>query len=155
VRINCWHEVGRKNAPKDSLRCPGTDAKELRAAIRDARAGGAGPPDERLFERDRGFSARARMIARLLVGVPTVVLIVALVGAVFAPALLLAAAAAALVGGVTFALALDADRSVVVRADGVLRTEGWDGVREVQLRNYPRVTVQERKPLDLGSAPLE
>jgi hypothetical protein len=95
------------------------------------------------------------MIARLLVGVPTVVLIVALVGAVFAPALLLAAAAAALVGGVTFALALDADRSVVVRADGVLRTEGWDGVREVQLRNYPRVTVQERKPLDLGAAPLE
>lgn len=155
VRINCWHEVGRKNAGKDVIRLRRVSAaeqKELRAAIRAARAGDG---DGVLFRLERGYSGRGRASARLAVGIGVVVLVLAAVVAFVVPD---SAAAiigfgvvpAAMVAGFTALFSMTYDTGVCVRADGVLRVEGWGGIRELDLRGYSRVTVADDPPNDIG-----
>lgn len=148
MRINCWHEVGRKNAPKDVVRfrqIPGARQKELRAAIRAARAGGG---EGVLFELERGYSDRGRAVARLAVGVGVVVVMVAAVAAFVAPdsasAILgFALIPAAMVAVFTAWFSFTHDTGVRIEAGGGLRAEGWGGIRDIDLRSYLRVTVAD------------
>lgn len=152
--INLWRAVGVKNAPRDTVsvrRLPSTRTTELRAALRAAREGdGEGV----LFELDRGYGPRARAAARVTVGVAPVLVLVGLVGAVVAPSaaglfILLLVLLPGLVGGVVWALSRTHDTGVRVTGDGMLRAEGWSGVREFRLSDYPRVTVKERTGSDM------
>lgn len=148
VRINCWHEVGRKNAKKDVVRLrqvPAARQKELRAAIAAARSGDA---EGVLFELERGYSDRGRALARVAVGLG----VVALMGSAVAAFVLPGAAApifgfgivpAAMVIGLTAWFSVTHDTGVRVEGRGVLRAEGWGGITELDLRSYARVTVAD------------
>ncbi|MEM7140708.1 MAG: hypothetical protein AAF548_06700 [Actinomycetota bacterium] len=108
-----------------------------------------------IFEVPRPFAPATRATCRIVVGVAVVVVIGGLVGGVVAPPLFAVAIAAALVGGVTYWVAFEFDRSVEIVADGRLRIAGWDGEREVQLRDYARVTVKAPDAVDIGATPLD
>lgn len=150
VEINCWHLVGVTNAPRDRVRCrrrPAREVSELRAAIRAARAGEG---DGVLYELPRGYGPRGRAVARSLIGVSPVLVLGGLVALVVSASAVgaILVVLGALVGGTTWALATVTDTGVRITADGVLRAEGWGGVEELQLRDYPRVTVRERQDND-------
>ncbi|GJM37331.1 MAG: hypothetical protein DHS20C19_06980 [Acidimicrobiales bacterium] len=155
--INCWRSVGTKNAPRDQVRCrrrPPREAKELRAAIRAARDGdGAG--DALLYELPRGYGSGVRAAARIVVGVTPVLVLLGAVAAVVAPSsadliVFWLVILPGLIGGGTWMFSRTYDTGVGITADGVLRAEGWSGIRELQLRDYARVTVKERKDTDVG-----
>ncbi|MEZ5247108.1 MAG: hypothetical protein R2707_18620 [Acidimicrobiales bacterium] len=153
MRINCWHEVGRKNAAKDVVRVrniPSARQKELRTAIRAARDGSG---DGELFVLERGYSNRGRAVARLAVGVGVVVAMLAAVAAFLAPdsatdILGLGVIPAVMVAGFTAYFSSTYDTGVRISADGVLQTEGWGGIRTIDLRSFARVTVAEDESFD-------
>ena len=156
VQINCWHEVGRKRASRDVVRFRKVSqerVRELRAAIREARSAGDG---DEIFRLDRGYSDRARGIARLAVGASVVVVLLGSVAAFAAPSAVMAiigfgVVPAAVIGGLTAFLSFTHDTGFVIHADGSLRVLGWAGIRELDLRKFARVTVAEEKPIDDGS----
>ncbi|MDW3219984.1 MAG: hypothetical protein R8F63_15325 [Acidimicrobiales bacterium] len=155
--INCWHSVGTKNAPRDRVRCrrrPAREATELRAAIRAARAGDD-TSDALLYELPRGYGPGARTAARVVVGITPVLVLVGAVAAVVAPSsadliVFWLVILPGVIGAGTWMLSRTYDTGVRITADGVLCAEGWSGVRELQLRDYPRVTVKERKDTDVA-----
>ena len=152
MEINCWHRVGVKNAPRDRVRCRDRSAgevTELRAAIRAARAGEATGV---LYELPRGYTPAMRLVARLLVGVAPVVVIAGLMLAVVAPSSVAAllVIVGALVGGATWAVSAVVDTGVRIDGAGVLRVDGWRGIRELPLRDYPRVTVKVSRDNDIA-----
>lgn len=148
MRINCRHEVGRENAARDvvRLRRVGSAAqKDLRAAIRTARAGGG---DGVLYELARGYSDRGRAAARLAVGLGVVAVMFAAIAAFVAPSAANSIIGLALIPGAMLAVftawfSYIHDTGVRVDASGVLRVTGWGGVRELDLRSYARVTVAD------------
>lgn len=158
IRINCWHEVGRRNAPKETVRTRRVGAevqRELRAALAAVRAD---PPrtgaDGVVFELARGYSARGRALARLAVGVGVVGAMLAAMVAFVAPdsavaVLVLVALPAAMVAAVTASLSFVHDTGLTVLADGTLVVEGWGGVRRLDLRSFARVTVADEPPDDV------
>jgi hypothetical protein len=151
MRINCWHEVGRRNASKDVVRIRRISAetlKELRVAIRSARDGRG---DGVLFTLERGYSSRGRACARFAVGVGVVIAMLAGVGAFLAPdasgALLgLFLAPAVVVVASTAVFSYTYDTGVKIRADGILHSEGWSGIRELDLASFARVTLAVDSP---------
>ena len=153
VRINCWLEVGRKNAPKEVVRLrrvPAARLTELRAAIRAARAGEG---DGTLFVLERGYSRRGRALARLAVGVGVVVLMGAAVAAFVAPGAAgtiigFGLIPAAMLAGFTAVFSATHDTGLTVLANGTIRAEGWRGIRQLDLRSYARVTVAD-EPYDV------
>lgn len=153
MRINCWQGVGRKNAAKDVIRArniPSARRKELRTAIRAARDGSG---EGELFVLERGYSGRGRAVARLAVGLGVVVAMLAAVVAFLAPdsannVLGLGVIPAAMVAGFTALFSYTHDTGVRISADGVLRTEGWGGIRELDLRSFARVTVADEDAFD-------
>jgi hypothetical protein len=153
MRINCWHEVGRKRAAKDVVRVrniSGARRKELRAAIRVARDGSG---EGELFLLERGYSNRGRAAARVAVGLGVVVAMLAAVAAFLAPdsadnILGLGVIPAVIVAGFTAYFSYTYDTGLRVRADGVLQTEGWGGIRTIDLRSFVRVTVAEDESFD-------
>ena len=138
VEINCWHEVGRKGAKKDVVRLrklPVAEVKQLRAAIRDARAGSA---DGVVLEVERGFSSRGRAIARLVVGIGTVIVFFGAVAAFVAPSAAMAIVGfgvvpAGLAAGLTVFFSYSFDTGLVIHGDGRMRVAGWGGIRDIDL----------------------
>lgn len=124
----------------------------LRAGIRAARDGGSTGV---VYELPRGFSAPVRAGARLALGLGVVVALVGAVVAVVAPssAVIAVTVTAAVVAGGAALLGFELDSGITIHGDGRLRREGWGGVREWDLRAYPRVTVARRLrpgPFDYG-----
>jgi len=153
MRINFWPEVGRRNAAKGVVRVrkiPSAREKELRTAIRAARDGSG---EGELFALERGYSDRGRVVARLAVGLGVVVAMLAAVAAFLVPdsansILGLGLIPAAMVAGFAALFSYTYDTGVRVRADGMLRSEGWSGIREFDLRSCARVTVAEEDAFD-------
>ena len=153
MRINCWHEVGRRNASKQVIRVrniPAARQKELRAAIRAARDGSG---EGELFVLERGYSATGRAVARLAVGLGVVVAMLAAVAAFLSPdaatdILGLGVIPAVMVAGVTAWFSFTHDTGLRIDAGGTVRTEGWGGIRNVDLRSFARVTVAEDETFD-------
>lgn len=154
MQINCWHEVGRKNAPKDVVRLrriPGAQQQDLRAAIRAARKGEG---DGVLFELERGYSDRGRAVARLAVGIGVVVVLSTAVAAFVAPdaassILGFGLIPAAMIVVFTAWFSFTHDTGVRIEADGRFRATGWAGIRELDLRSFARVTVADDRPDDV------
>lgn len=154
MQINCWHEVGRKHAPKDVVRVrrlPPATVSALRASIRAARKGEG---DGVLFTLERGFSDGARAAARIAVGAGVVVAMVAAVVAFLAPDVAGAVIGfgvipAAMTAGLTAWFSYTHDTGLRIDADGRLRVEGWSGIRDLDLRSFARVTVAEDPPDDI------
>lgn len=153
MRIRCWREVGRENAAKDVVRVrniPSARQKELRTAIRAAHDGTG---EGELFVLERGYSDRGRAVARLALGLGVVVAMLAAVAAFLAPdsatiMLGLGVIPAAVVAGFTAWFSYTHDTGVRIHSGGVLRTEGWGGIRELDLRSFARVTVAEEDAFD-------
>lgn len=153
MRITCWPAVGRENGSKEVIRVRNVAAgrqKELRAAIRTARDGSG---QGELFVLERGYSARGRAVARVAVGLGVVVATLTAVAAFVAPdsagnLLGLGVIPAAMVVVVTVWFSSIHDTGVRVDAGGTLRTEGWAGIREIDLRSFARVTVAEDPTFD-------
>lgn len=153
MRITCWPAVGHEHAAKKVIRLRNVAAgrqKELRAAIRTARDGSG---QGELFVLERGYSPRGRAVARVAVGLGVVVAISVLVAAFVVPdsaanLLGLGLIPAVMVVVVTAWFSAFHDTGVRVDAGGTLRSEGWGGVREVDLRSFARVTVADDPTFD-------
>lgn len=153
MRITCWPAAGRENTSKEVIRVrnvPAARQKELRAAIRTARDGSG---QGELFVLERGYSRRGRAVARVAVGLGIVVATLAAVAAFVAPdsagnLLGLGAIPAVMVVVVTAWFSSVHDTGVRVDAGGTLRTEGWAGIREIDLGSFARVTVAEDPTFD-------
>jgi len=111
-----------------------------------------------LFSLERGYSDRGRARARLAVGIGVVVVMFAAVAAFVAPSVAaplvgFGVAPAVIVVAFTAIFSYTHDTGVQVRADGVLRSEGWSGIRELDLTAFARVTVAET-PRGSDDAPI-
>ena len=84
-------------------------------------------------------------------------LALAVVGSDTRGTLLVAAVVVAVVGGLFVMVVWQLDVGVTLYHDGRLRRTGWNGVKEVDVRSYQRVTIKERRHsdgamLDFGDA---
>ena len=154
--VNCWTGPGAKDIVRGA-RGSGKDATALRAAIRTARD--EERTDEAVLWEQPRLGGGIRAAARIVLGVGCTVVVglamaLVVVGADSRSTVLAALVTVVVVGGGFVAVVWHFDVGISVHADGTLRRAGWNGVREVDLRSYRRVTVKERAGGD-GATPLD
>ncbi len=158
MRIRCEAEAddgqsGRRGRSVVRIRrLPDGEIDELRAAIHNTRTdGGTNDAEQVVFALERGYSARGRGLARLVVGVGVVVVMFAAVVAFLAPdtaavALGFVLAPAIVAVALTVLFSATHDTGLTIRSDGTMRSEGWNGIRVVDLASCAEVTVGRGSP---------
>ena len=155
MEINGWTAPGEKERVT-GVRGTAADATALRAAIRTARD--EQRTDAEVLWRQARLNAGIRAAARIVVGFGSTVVVglllaLAVVGADARSGLLAVLIGILVAGGGFVAVVWHLDVGITVHADGRLRRAGWNGVSEVDLRRYRRVTVKEtarRDAMDAG-----
>jgi hypothetical protein len=157
MRISGWRADDEPGPRCDVIRVrplPPAEVTALRAGIRRAREGTLTGVVHTV---PRGFPPAVRAVARVLVGVGTVVVLLGLVAAVVAPSAITVGVTvtAAVVVGLTGLVGFALDNGITVHGDGRLERAGWGGTRAWDLRRYARVTVASRRNPEPDDAPAE
>lgn len=145
VDINCWIRQGEKT----TISAPNPKPKvvaALRAAIKEVRADDGGDASV-AFEVPSPISGAVRGAARVVLGLGGVVVTTLLMALVVVDGdtrstLLPVIATVTVLAGVFVMIVWQVDVAVTLHRDGRLVRKGWNGVREVDVRAYQRVTVK-------------
>lgn len=137
-----------RQGEKQTIRAPNPDtgvATALRAAIEEVRSTEDGD-DSVAFELSSPVGAGLRGVARVVLGMGAVVVTTLLMALVVVDAdirsvVLAILVGVAVVGGLFVMVVWRADVGITVHDNGRLRRRGWNGITEVDLRRFQRVTV--------------